>query len=156
MRNQVVFNNAKAYPSRVALLAFNMANDHTNANKKNLISSRKQHGLIRWQPPRGDFFKLNFDGSVQNSAAAAGFIIRNEHGEPVIAGARSLGETSINVAECLALRDALWIARSKGFWKVLVEGDSKLVIDAVQGTSGVPWRVTNIFEDIKIIARSFE
>lgn len=72
----------------------------------------------------------------------------------MIAGARC--ETTINVAECLALRDALWIARSKGFWKILVKGDSKLVIDAVQGTSSVPWRVMNIIEDIKNIARSLE
>ena len=81
--------------------------------------------------PYNDFFKLNFDGSVKNSAVAARFIIRNEYGEPMVVGARSLGETTINVAECLALRDALWIARSRGFWKILVEGDSKLVIDAV-------------------------
>ncbi|CAN6558397.1 unnamed protein product [Malus baccata var. baccata] len=106
--------------------------------------------------PSGDFFKLNFHGFVKNSVAAAGFIIRNEYGEPMIAEAWSLGETTINVAECLALRDAFWIVRSKDFRKILVEGDSKLVIDVMQGTSGVPWWVMNIIEDIKNIARSFD
>ncbi|CAN6579448.1 unnamed protein product [Malus baccata var. baccata] len=48
------------------------------------------------------------------------------------------------------------MARSRGLKKIMVEGDSKLVIHAVQGTSGVPWRVRNIVEDIKLIARSFE
>lgn len=34
--------------------------------------------------------------------------------------------------------------------------DAKLVIDAVRGTSDVPWRLLNIIEDVKNIARSFE
>ncbi|RXH71398.1 hypothetical protein DVH24_018753 [Malus domestica] len=48
MRNQIVFNNAKAYPSRVAFLAFNMANEYNNANKENYVACMKQEGLIRW------------------------------------------------------------------------------------------------------------
>lgn len=46
---------------------------------------------------------VNFDGSVRNSNAAAGFIVRNEHDDPVIAGAKSLGKTIVKVVECLTL-----------------------------------------------------
>lgn len=87
-----------------------------------------------------------------NSKAAASFIIRNETGDPIVAGARSLGESSICVAECLALRDAFWLAR-RSFKKVCVEGDSKLVIDAITGSCIVPWR---LIDDIKDIAKYFE
>lgn len=74
----------------------------------------------------------------------------------MVAGARHLGEVSVNVAECLALRDALWMARCRGLQRIMVEGDSKLIIEAVQGTSGVPWRVKSIIKDIKFITGSFE
>lgn len=74
----------------------------------------------------------------------------------MVAGARPLGEVSINVAECLALRDALWMARCRGLQRIMVEGNSKLIIEAVRGTSGVPWRVRSIIEDIKFITGSFK
>lgn len=86
-----------------------------------------------------------------NSKAAASFIIRNETGDPIVAGARSFGESSICVAECLALRDALWLARS--FKKICMEGDSKLVIDAITRSCIVPWRLMYVIDDIKDIAK---
>ncbi|XP_048425065.1 uncharacterized protein LOC125470269 [Pyrus x bretschneideri] len=108
-----------------------MANEYNNVNKKNYVACRKQEGLIRWQLPRDNFFKSNFDSSVRNFVAATGFILRNDWGEPVMAGARSLGEVTINVVECIALRDALWMVKSRGLKKIMVEGDSKLVVDVV-------------------------
>ncbi|KAB2613285.1 hypothetical protein D8674_035601 [Pyrus ussuriensis x Pyrus communis] len=128
-----------------------MANDYNNANKRG-----NKEKLIRWIPSGDDVFKLNFDGSVKNNGAAGGFVIQDECGDPVLAGARSLGEVSINVVECLALRDALWMAISRGLQKIMVEGDSKLIIEAVQGTSSVLWRVKTIIDDIKLIAGSFD
>lgn len=68
-----------------------------------------------------------------------------------IADARCLGDNTISIAESLALRDALWIDRSRGFKKIIVEGDSKLVIDTI-----VPWRLKSIMDDIKRLAGSFD
>lgn len=86
-----------------------------------------------------------------NHGAAAGFIIRNENGNHVIADAQCLGDNTISIAESLALRDAIWIARSRGFRKIRVEGDSKLVIDTI-----VPWRLKSIMDDNKRLAGSFD
>ena len=91
-----------------------------------------------------------------NSKAAAGFIIRNEDGDPIVAGARCLGEHSISVVESLALRDALWMTRSRGFEKICVQGDSELVIDSILGSCNVPWRLKFIIGDIKGLAASFD
>ena len=41
---------------------------------------------IRWSPPKPSFVELNFDGCVVNQGAAAGFVIGNEKGEPIIVG----------------------------------------------------------------------
>ncbi|KAI5321844.1 hypothetical protein L3X38_030916 [Prunus dulcis] len=50
-------------------------------------------------------------------------------------GAKKLGEVSITVAEFFALRDiGLACAVSKGWRYIMVEGDSKLMIDSVTYT----------------------
>lgn len=60
------------------------------------------------------------------------------------------------VAEALALRYAFWIAKGKRFKNLYMEGDSGLVIDAIQGTCAIPWRLKNVTEDIKWLASSYE
>ncbi|KAB2609081.1 hypothetical protein D8674_012249 [Pyrus ussuriensis x Pyrus communis] len=45
----------------------------------------------------------------------------------------NLGSVTINVVEALALREALVWARMRNLNYVVVEGDSKLVIDVVRG-----------------------
>ncbi|KAM1457627.1 hypothetical protein ACFX13_035642 [Malus domestica] len=81
-RNQVVFRNGKAIPGRVVMLAMSLGKDFMNANESNKETS-KSHRFIRWNPPRRGFLKINFDGSVVNSKATAGFVIRNEDGDPI-------------------------------------------------------------------------
>lgn len=44
-----------------------------------------------------------------------------------------LGSASVLVAEALVLRDSVVKAKEKGFTRVEVEGDHKLVIEAVNG-----------------------
>lgn len=60
---------------------------------------------ITWTKPKDYFVKINFDGLVCQSLAAAGFIIRDHVGRPVIAGPQNWGENTISVAEATALRE---------------------------------------------------
>ncbi|KAB2625369.1 hypothetical protein D8674_017029 [Pyrus ussuriensis x Pyrus communis] len=113
-------------------------------------------GTIRWSPPKVGFVKLNFDGSVVNQQGTSGFVIRNEMGSHFIAGARRFGQTTINVAECLALSDGLWMAKANGLKHIIVEGDSKLVIEAIRGSYHASWRLKTILADIRRLSNSFE
>ena len=60
------------------------------------------------------------------------------------------------VAEAFALREGLLKARDLGCLNVLVEGDSKLVVNCVLGSVNPPWRLLHIIHDIRMIADSFE
>ncbi|CAL8160771.1 unnamed protein product [Prunus armeniaca] len=62
----------------------------------------------------------------------------HDDGHVRLAGAKKLGEVSITVAEFFALRDGLAYAVSKGWRYIMVEGDSKLVIDSVKNLCSVP------------------
>ncbi|XP_004309278.1 PREDICTED: uncharacterized protein LOC101298847, partial [Fragaria vesca subsp. vesca] len=66
------------------------------------------------------------------------------------------GSTTVPVAEALALRNSLIEAKRRGFTKVEIEGDSKLVLDAINGHSTPPWRIRKLCQDIKALRSSFE
>lgn len=68
----------------------------------------------------------------------------------------SVGINTISVDEVLALRDALWTVKMKGYANVDVKGDSKLVIDAITRISTTPWGLKNIIKNIEWLANSFD
>ncbi|XP_009339970.1 uncharacterized protein LOC103932148 [Pyrus x bretschneideri] len=155
-RNNLVFRSVPLVLARCVSisrsvgLAFLKANGKCDPNEALPISS-----FIKWHPlDRHDVIKLNFDGSVSNSRAAAAFVLRNSNSQVIGEGALNLDGVTISVAEEMCLREWLQCGRHKGFTKVMVEGDSKLIIEAVQGHWGIPWRVNSIINDISILAQS--
>ncbi|CAL9018209.1 unnamed protein product [Prunus brigantina] len=70
--------------------------------------------VIKWHPPLTGWIKINFDGSLMNSQASIGFVIRNYDGHVLLAGSNNVGENSINVAKSIALRDGLAAAIERG------------------------------------------
>ncbi|XP_004300849.1 PREDICTED: uncharacterized protein LOC101302842 [Fragaria vesca subsp. vesca] len=111
--------------------------------------------MVKWSPHIGDVLKVNFDGSVNGDSTVGSFVIRNPLGKPLAASALYLGHTTVPVAEASALRSNLLFAKEKGFVNIKVEGDSKLVIDSVNGSIAPPWRLLKIVEYIRALAFSF-
>ncbi|KAL6196437.1 hypothetical protein ACLB2K_032052 [Fragaria x ananassa] len=87
---------------------------------------------IKWTPPSG-IVKINFDVSVvqPSSNAVMGFLLGDDASCPIVAAAHSIGKTIVSVAQAIALRDSLLKAKEKEFKKVIVEGDSSLIINCV-------------------------
>ncbi|KAL6293667.1 hypothetical protein ACE6H2_001809 [Prunus campanulata] len=127
-RNNCVFKDIAPHPVRALLAAGQIGLDYWKINSTPPLNPKGMHA-IKWKPPPLDWIKLNFDGSVRGNLAATGFVIRDWNGNVRLAGAKNSGQVSITVAECLALRDGLAHAIHNGWRKVLVEGDSKLIID---------------------------
>ncbi|KAL6194503.1 hypothetical protein ACLB2K_035587 [Fragaria x ananassa] len=74
------------------------------------------HG--RWTPPPPLWVKINFDGSVRSGAAAGGFIIRTDSGNPILAAAFNCGRANVPVTEAMALRNSLIQAQELGVTNV--------------------------------------
>lgn len=66
-----------------------------------------------------------------NSAAA--FVLRNQEGFPIVAGALCLGAATIIVVEATALQERLLLAKRKDTWRLMVKEDSLLVIQLACG-----------------------
>ncbi|XP_062021172.1 uncharacterized protein LOC133737678 [Rosa rugosa] len=99
---------------------------------------------------------MNFDGYVRNGNATIGFVIRNADDNPLFAANRMIGNANVLVAEATALRDGLQTALLHHYSNIVVEGDSKLLIDCIQGSYEVPWRIRLMIQDIKQLAQQFE
>ncbi|XP_004308642.1 PREDICTED: putative ribonuclease H protein At1g65750-like [Fragaria vesca subsp. vesca] len=155
-KNDLSFRNINTRPQTVISVAATIRNSYNLYNQASLGGGPQQPPeVITWLSPPNKTVKINFDGSVSSNSAASGAIIRDSKGNPILASTRNLGSTSVPVAEATALRDSLLSVKEKGFIDVVVEGDSKLVIDVMTQKINPPWRIHQIVDDIRKIAESF-
>ncbi|KAI5350043.1 hypothetical protein L3X38_002934 [Prunus dulcis] len=73
-------------------------------------------------------------------------------GHVLLAGAKNIGDNTISVAECMALRDGLAYAIHRGWRNILVEGDSKLIINCVKQEAEPPWSICTLIQGIKLLS----
>ncbi|XP_008786728.2 uncharacterized protein LOC103704964 [Phoenix dactylifera] len=94
--------------------------------------------LVSWVPLPLSHLKVNFDGSmlVDGTTGGVGFVIRDSWGRLVAAGGQcTLGLTVVE-AELRAAWEGLSFARKVlGAERVLLEGDSSVVIDRIRGVN---------------------
>ncbi|XP_075652050.1 uncharacterized protein LOC142622465 [Castanea sativa] len=90
---------------------------------------------IRWKPPDVHHFKKNFDGTVfaETGEAGIGVVIRNNLGHIKAAVSEKIcAPSSVAVLEMLAARRAAASTREIGVENCILEGDSQIVINALQ------------------------
>ena len=73
--------------------------------------------------------KLNFDGSANQKSLVAAIMLCTSITEVLNTSAVKFGPTTPIVAEALALRECLLIARSLNIPHLLVEGDNQVPIN---------------------------
>lgn len=98
---------------------------------------------IDWAPPRIGVLKFNVDGAALGKPGLAGIggVLRNHEGRVLIRFSKAVGIEESNIAEILAIREALMIF--SGFpWArgspLVVESDSSNAVGWVSNPSRVP------------------
>ncbi|MQM08604.1 hypothetical protein Taro_041461 [Colocasia esculenta] len=110
-------------------------------------------GLIRWFTPPQGRLKLNVDGAFKRSTGAAGGkgILRNSNGDIVFAFSAAYPEVNSSIeAEALALHDGLSICCDLGILSAVVESDSLILVQIMNGKFSCPWRLLYIMHDVSI------
>ncbi|XP_062021441.1 uncharacterized protein LOC133738016 [Rosa rugosa] len=111
-RNDVLFRDSGFSPASVVHASASFCAAYRTHNPRSATTSNSLSEVIKWHPPPENFVKLNFDGSISSSnQAATGFVIRNHFGDPIVAGSRSIGSSTVPLAECIALKDGLLAAK---------------------------------------------
>lgn len=83
-----------------------------------------------WLPPPINMFQLNFDGASKGNPGKAGYgeVIRDHMGNPQCIYLGSIGWDTNNSAELEGLWRGLKLAQKNGFFPLIVEGDSQIII----------------------------
>ena len=115
--------------------------------------------LQQWRPPKNNSYKVNFDAATFGSTNSAGIgvIVRDCVREVI--GALSLPilmPQSVAVAEALACRQAVKFATKIGLTRVVIEGDSTVIINVLTMANGDQTSYGNILEDIFAQASGFQ
>ncbi|KAL6125107.1 hypothetical protein ACLB2K_077615 [Fragaria x ananassa] len=104
--------------------------------------------MIKWHPPDRDFVKINFDAYVQHKCAVIGFVFCDVDSNPLATIAKFIGDTSVLIVETIALKEGLHTTWLQQIPKVVIEGDSKVLIDCITGKATTPWCISSLLQDI--------
>jgi ribonuclease HI len=157
-RNDVVFGKMLQHPTEVAKRAkrhveeFLQASENRNMDAPSVAAQRDR----RWRAPEEGWLKANWDASSARSQDRLGFgvVVRTENGTVVAAQSKTLeGTLDPTIAEAHAALLAIQLCRERGFTKVHFEGDTQIVVNAVN-SNGVDWNVMGLM--INDIRREME
>ena len=115
--------------------------------------------MQQWRPPEPEHVKLNFDAAVFNSInmAGIGVIARNWNGAVIEAMSMPIPlSQTVNEMEALVCRKAVQFAKDLGLQKVVIEGDSLVVINALSQGPDCLSSFGNVIDDILVLADDFQ
>eukprot|EP00258_Populus_trichocarpa_P027694 XP_024443713.1 uncharacterized protein LOC112324533 [Populus trichocarpa] len=121
--------------------------------------SSKEDTQVGWKYPQEERIKLNVDGCSKGNpgVAGAGGVIRDHLGVWIGGFARNIGICSSVNAELWAVYVGLQLAWDRGFRKVDLESDSKVVVGLINGDSVRVDRNYNIImQIIGMLGRDWE
>ena len=90
---------------------------------------------VRWSPPTENLYKANFDTTMFEHLGFTGLgvVIRDCRGNVLAALSQKIAlPQSVEMAEALATKRAVQLATEMSFLRVMVEGDCKRVVQALQ------------------------
>ncbi|GAU36844.1 hypothetical protein TSUD_213680 [Trifolium subterraneum] len=136
-RNKAIFEEDFQRPNDPSQVILRMTKDIKHYKHTLMTGIRRQRETIYigWKYPHGDWIKLNCDGAYKDSMniAGCGGLFRDSDG-------RWLKGYTLRIGDCDALHAEMWgmytgmkMARRQGYTHLIVESDSKLLIDMVTG-----------------------
>ncbi|BFG34916.1 hypothetical protein CerSpe_211900 [Prunus speciosa] len=115
-------------------------------------------GRVPWCPPRSGFIKVNIDGAWADAVSSAGFgvILRDSSGAFCGGTAGPNSCESALMSEAEAALFGLKLAAQFGHQRVILESDSKVLVEGLIGKLGNrAWTILLIVKDIRKLAASF-
>ncbi|CAL8094550.1 unnamed protein product [Prunus armeniaca] len=166
-RNSLVFEGRPIHPAEAVEIMIKQQTDFLQTREKGKETTPIQGGggehrslgtQQRSCPPL-DFVKINCDGAwtSQTLRGGWGWVIRDASG--VFKGAGGEGGVRCGaaiVAEAEALRAGLCAGVDQGWQRVVLESDSKLMIDMLKGVGCSDSRVEGIVHDIRFLMRQMQ
>ncbi|VVA18748.1 PREDICTED: reverse mRNAase [Prunus dulcis] len=129
--------------------------------RRHAISTRNGAGVFPqptdiWKPPVNGAIKFNFDAAWKNHEAGLGVVMRNQNKDFCYGFASKRCCNSALNAETEAAIEALRCARLRGYSKIEMESDSKVLIDNIKGNVCTKaWTILPLLDEIRRLSAGF-
>ena len=111
-----------------------------------------------WSPPPLSLFKINVDGAVATATKkpGVGVIVRDELGRVEATMCRNLNAPLGAIeTESKAIEVGLLFAQDIGIQDIVVESDSLIMVQALNGTSAPPFAVSAVVQGIMDLSKGY-
>ncbi|CAA7395566.1 unnamed protein product [Spirodela intermedia] len=101
---------------------------------------------VRWTPPSVGRWKLNIDGASQGNPGPTrgGGILRDSIRCILFVFSNFYNIQTNTVAEAMAIRDDLLLCEEQNITNIVLESDSRVLVDILRADSCPHWRLKNI------------
>jgi hypothetical protein len=158
-RNDYVHGGVFSHPNEIVRRTTEAIEEYQRSQSKIVGSHGGDCNVSPWKAPSPGWFKINWDVAVSKEAGriGVGVVIRDYCGKLCVAQCFphrcSLEPTD---AEALAAFYAVTLGRDYGFSKVILEGDTKVVVDSVNSDVADCSRRGHMIADIREGLREFQ
>ena len=121
-------------------------------------SNKEARANCKWDLPPPGWYKLNFDGAARGNPGIAGVgcIINDEDSWWIAMLASPLPLVSNNMAEFEALEKGLQLCLNLGLSKIVIEGDSQIVLNAIRNKKTPNWVLNSKLQEVLLLLENFE
>lgn len=151
--NQQAHDPQFTYPSRPWIVIQRYVKKCKTATELQRTVNSKLHiwTQVLWKPQCTGWVVINTDGAARlgSNKAGCGGLLRNSDGGWLCGFSKKLGNTTAYVAELWGVPEALKIAKERGYPRVELRMDSKVVADCLKGKSDGSFRGWSLIKEIK-------
>ncbi|CAM0952435.1 unnamed protein product [Alopecurus aequalis] len=122
-----------------------------------LEDEQKRTPKVRWRAPPDGVIKINTDACFleNDTTGSSGLVIRDHNGALITAQALWYAHAAnAPVMKAVAIRDGARLARERGYQRVIVESDSKVVVDLCAEYDQNILDISSICREIREIGRA--
>ena len=112
----------------------------------------------KWLAPSQGWYRANWDVAIDNSKARVGMgvILRDERGQVLVAMSKTRnGTLEPSAGEAFAASSAVCFCKDLGVQRVVLEGDAKQIVDAINSSSTSWSRFGHLIDDTRWILKCF-
>ncbi|XP_059461922.1 uncharacterized protein LOC132190915 [Corylus avellana] len=157
-RNEWIHEGKFISPNNIVRITNSGVEEYMKANLHNHSQRGDDESPTRWKAPANGWVKVNWEIALDkaNGRIGVGVIVRNEVGAVIAAkGSTRLGLQDATAAEALGAFLAVCLCKGLRFTQIYLEGDAKIVVDAVTAGEPSSQNFGQLIDDIRALLALF-